>query len=160
MTFDVIEVLLAEGAIRLISIVVNSAHVLGKLRFFTELSKATSDVTLECSYFVMHRSRVTIETRLLAKRFPALAALVASQPKVNRSIVTRQTNKLFVTNRALFGSLRSCRLMLSHVRVVLASDLKEESARFAFVRIPLLFVNTLVLCEVSSRVVCSRAFVA
>lgn len=88
MTFDVIKVLLAEWTIGLISIVVNSAHVLGKLGLFTELSIATRDVTFERSYFVVHRSRVSVKSRLFTERFAALTALVASQSEVDRPIVT------------------------------------------------------------------------
>lgn len=50
--------------------------------------------------------------------------------------------------------------MNSHVRVIFASDLEEESALGALVGISLFFMDPLMLRKISGGVVGSRAFIA
>lgn len=152
MTFDVVEVLPAKAAVELVLGHV-SHHVLLQPRLLAESSTASIEVTLVRSDFLVDGNLVAIKSGLLAKCLATLVALVLPQPQVNDSVVAceaRGARKLFVTNCAF---IRDVCCVRSLVRVVSASDLKQQPAVGALVGVSLLLVDSLMLCEISCCVV-------
>lgn len=156
---DVVEVLAAERAVRLVLLVVDP-HVLRQLRFLTKRSATSVDVAFERFDLLVDRQRVPVEAGLLAEGLAAVAALVGSHAEVDDPVVAGEADEHLVADRTLLRALRGRRLMDPHVRVVLAAYLEEHPAVLALVRVALLLVDTLVLREIGRGVVRSRTFVA
>lgn len=152
MAFDVIKVLPAKAAIELVLGYVRH-HMFFQSRLLAESSTASIEVTLVRSDFLVDRNLVAIQSGFLAKCLATLGALMLPQPQVNNSIVAgeaRGTGKLFVTNCAF---IRDVCCVRSHVRVVSASDLKQQPAVGALVRVSLLLMDPLMLSKISCCVV-------